>query len=216
MAETNERVLQQIQDELRVRPDLSLGILYQFAVHIDPAIEGLKLRQFNMIYVVPAKQRLAAESRRSPRPRRKKRPAAGRASGRGAAPAATGPKPQPPRRAEQTPPNPGGEPVTPGAPALPAAPLAGAAAVARSGANGAGLDAIAAPAVPETRTAEAQHFAAVAEAGPGEMPADIATHRTKVRAALMSFALDLAAAEERAELVRVLTRVDGYIELLWA
>jgi hypothetical protein len=204
MPENNQRVLQQIQDELRMRPDLSLGILYQLAVHIDPAIEGLKLRQFNMIYVLPAKQRLTAESRRSPRPRRKQRPAARRAAGTGAAPADAGGHPEPPPRALETAPTPSDEAVSPAAPAAltsPAEPLSGA----RSEPAGAELDTIAAPAVPEAGAAE-----------PGSRPAGIATQRTKVRAALMSFAVDLAAAEERAELVRVLTRVDGYIDMLWA
>jgi hypothetical protein len=186
MVELNELVLRQIQDELRVRPDLSLGLLYQLAVHLDSSLETMKPRQFNVTYVMPAKQRLTAEARRPVRRSRGRKPsAAKRASRKGAARAVS-------TRASRSrhmvaEPRAAAEPTS-------------------------SVSASAAPAV--LRETEALPAAAQPEQRPDpvEIRPAVEPQRARIRVALLTFARDLADAEERAQLVRVLTEVDRYIE----
>jgi hypothetical protein len=178
----NEDVLEEIQRELKRRPGITPGVLFQLAVLLDRSLEALNLRQFHTLYILPAKQRLTSENRSAmSRSRvRGRRGAAGRgrgvtrppsaaAEGRGAAaprdqiaaePPVSEPEPEPTvvatAAAVEPPPPPAGEPAEP------------------------------AMLTPPDRRA--------------------------VRAALMGFALELAAARTSADLVAVFAGLDRHVD----
>lgn len=187
MGDRNEEVFAEIRAELDRRPGLPPGVLYQLAVHIDPSVATLQPRQFNLLYVQPARRELTRDSvGRS-----------GGQSGRKRLRAARPPRPAPPaagaeRSAESS--------------ARPTA-RAGAARRAPIAATRPAPD----PVAGRTRPTSGEPQAGPASPAPSPPRAPhLAPER--VREALLAFVHDIAAAERRADLVRVLSQVDDYID----
>jgi hypothetical protein len=210
MAERNEEVFKEIIIELRRRPELSLGVLYQLAVHLDPAIAKVPPRRFNSVYVVPARHQIALESRGARRaPRRAERststPRKGRGSSATSAASEIQPAPPPPEATVSAPElsvaatEPAVSPSQADTPAPDAAPPEVEAQISTPEAT---------PRVPKPRPRKA----AAPRRQEAATPPPPVVERSRVRAALMDFAYDLAGAEGRVALVRVLTDVDRYVE----
>lgn len=59
MAETNEKVMKMVRDELKKNPDAENKDLYQKATNVDDSIGELSLRQFHARYPLQVKRQLA-------------------------------------------------------------------------------------------------------------------------------------------------------------
>jgi hypothetical protein len=59
MAETKNKVMAMVEEELRQDPGISTKELFQKAVKIDKTISGLSPRQFNALYPLQIKRRMA-------------------------------------------------------------------------------------------------------------------------------------------------------------
>jgi hypothetical protein len=189
----NAEVMRQMEEELRARPKIPDGILFALALQIDPSLLGMDPRTFDAHYVAPARRAVspAVRPKRKPRPSRRAAAAPSRAR---PAPAA---EPEVPRAAESAPRATAaaagtgeGEPAT----------------RARAAAHGRTARRPSRAAAPPAATVEAD--AAGQVAAPGAPRVD----RERVRAALLAFAVDLAAAEGAAALVRVFERMDGHLD----
>jgi hypothetical protein len=193
MVERNERVIELLSMEIRRRPGLQPGVLYQLAISIDPSLARIGEKRFGAYYITPAKQR-AAEERRVARhaPARGRRSAAARpttGSGRARRPAGgavsgTNGVPLAARAAAET-----AEREARGSRPARRAPVPRiAASVAKNGDSGAVKE----PLPAAGKRLERQH----------------------IRVALLEFAGELAAAEKPGELVGAIQGLDRRIERL--
>lgn len=71
MAETNPKVMELVDREIRKNPDVETGELYEKARKVDEGIGELTLRQFHARYPLQVKRKLAPRKPRRPRRRRK-------------------------------------------------------------------------------------------------------------------------------------------------
>lgn len=167
MVAVNPEVFEGVFRELGRRPGITPGVLFQLALHLDPALESLNLRQFSSLYVLPAKQRLTAENRRTTTRRGARRSTRASAG---------------PRRQQRRP----GESVTAMPPVEPA--------VVRP---------------PPDPPAPAPSPPAAASAAQDVRPSyDL----RRIRAALLAFALELAAADTQVALVEAFQGLDRHVD----
>jgi hypothetical protein len=80
MAEINNKVMTMVEEELRKDPAISTRDLFQKAVKIDKAISGLSPRQFNALYPLQVKRRLAPKKPRGAAASRARRRAVDRSA----------------------------------------------------------------------------------------------------------------------------------------
>lgn len=59
MAEANKKVMTMVEDELRKNPGITTRELFEKAVKIDKSVADLSPRQFNALYPLQVKRRLA-------------------------------------------------------------------------------------------------------------------------------------------------------------
>jgi hypothetical protein len=71
MAETNKKVMTMVEEELRKTPGISTKELFQKALKIDKSIGDLSPRQFNALYPLQVKRRLAPRKPRATAARRR-------------------------------------------------------------------------------------------------------------------------------------------------
>jgi hypothetical protein len=198
MAQQSDRVIDVLATELRRRPALGEAFLRQLAVSIDGDLRTLSERPFRVLYVFPARQRaaeLAHADGGSGRRRGRPRTTGGRKPARkrnGTEPAKTS----------------AGENGRNGT---------GYARVREAAARASGTDAA------QTRAREpaparpgAARRRGTARAVPAQTSAEVGTtqrlDRARVRAALLAFAGDIAAAEAPGELVAAIGAVDRHID----
>jgi hypothetical protein len=84
MAEVNEKVMKMVEEELKQNPGVSTKELFQKATKVDKAIGGLSPRQFNALYPLQVKRRMAPRRARSATAARSRRRAVDRAAVRSA------------------------------------------------------------------------------------------------------------------------------------
>lgn len=77
MAETNEKVMSMVDQEIRKNSDITTRELYEKAQKVDGDIANLTIRQFNARYPLQVRRKLAP-----PRPRRRRRKKGGSDEGR--------------------------------------------------------------------------------------------------------------------------------------
>jgi hypothetical protein len=218
MRGTNEEIRRLVEDELRRRPAIPDGILFALALQIDPELERMDPRTFHAHYVVPARQAVIPQKRR----KRKPRP-----SGQTPAPAATRGRA---RRSGLKDVSWIRSPLDALADDLKSGPaLQGSEAESGAAATTSAAGPAAAPAPPRRSRAVRPRAAAAparsvqtpppsAETGESPESPALAAHRggrperDRVRAALLAFAVELAAAERPAELVMVFERIGTHVD----
>lgn len=84
MAAVNEKVMKMVEEELRQNPGVSTKELFQKAVKIDKSVNGLSPRQFNALYPLQIKRRLAPRRPRGATAARSRRRVVDRAAVRAA------------------------------------------------------------------------------------------------------------------------------------
>jgi hypothetical protein len=80
MAAVNEKVMKMVEDELRENPGVSTKELFQKAAKLDKSISGLNARQFNALYPLQVKRRMAPRRTRTTAAARSRRRAVDRAA----------------------------------------------------------------------------------------------------------------------------------------
>lgn len=83
MAEVNDKVMKMVEDELKRDPSVSTKDLFQKALKLDKRIGDLSARQFNALYPLQVKRRLAPRRPRAAGAAPGRRRAADRAAVRG-------------------------------------------------------------------------------------------------------------------------------------
>lgn len=73
MAETNQKVMDMVRDQLQKNPDIATSELYEKAQKLDSSVKQLTLRQFHARYPLQVKRQIAVKSGRRRTTRRRRR-----------------------------------------------------------------------------------------------------------------------------------------------